>query len=60
MCFLNMMTPLGRFPFLTLYLATLRLSLHSQKHGNIYRIPDTPPATKQGLFVSEGAEGQIL
>lgn len=38
-------TPLGMFPFLRLYLATLRIGLHSEKQTNVYRIPDTLPAT---------------
>ena len=43
MCFSNRITPLGRLLFLTLYLPTLRICLHSQKHANIYCIPATPP-----------------
>lgn len=58
-------TPLGMFPFLRLYLATLRIGLHSEKQTNVYRIPDTLPATgdiqiKKDDPNSEEAEGQTL
>lgn len=36
-----MRTPLGRSPFLDRYLASLKICLHSQKHTNAYRIPNT-------------------